>query len=639
MLQQEAKDILLKYWGYNNFRKPQDLIIENILTQKNTMVLLPTGGGKSICYQIPGLLLEGITIVISPLISLIEDQVKTLKGKGVSAIAFHSQLSKAKQMLELDNIINGKYKFVYLSPEKVVSENFRAYLVNVKVAQIAIDEAHCISMWGYDFRPSYLKINELTDLFPKAKIVALTASATRTVLKDILQNLKMEDAKVFKGSFVRPNLSYEAINEENKTHKLLQLCLKHEGTGLVYTRNRKSTVEISRMLKENGIAADYYHAGLTPEERASKQNAWTQNYQQPDAIRILVCTNAFGMGIDKPDVRFVIHAEPPPSLEYYYQEAGRAGRDGEFSRCILLYNQLDFNSFDEHLKQKFPEAFFISKVYNALFNHYQIAVNMGAGLSFAFDLNSFVEKFNLETIETMHALKFLNQQGAVELGDAILSKSKVHIIATPVQLAELQAKHNPLDDIIKYILRHYGGAFSSDVAIDELEIARDAELPKSLVFKILNRLDAIKMINYSPKKRQHEILFLDDRQNNYLPDLHILAKLKTQYEKGIAGIKDFINDTQQCKNLIIAAYFDDPADLPCGVCDNCIKNKMELKNNIPFEKLVNEIKTDLEVEEERAVYIKNLQKDNMQLKLLALQDLIDRGLVTTKGNYLAWRKN
>lgn len=639
MLQQEAKDILLKYWGYNNFRKPQDLIVENILTQKHTMVLLPTGGGKSICYQVPGLLLEGITIVISPLISLIDDQVKTLKSKKISAIAFHSQLSPAEQMLELDNIINGKYKFVYLSPEKAISENFRAYLVNLKIAQIAIDEAHCISMWGYDFRPSYLKIIELIDLFPKAKIVALTASATATVLKDILQNLNMEDAKIFKGSFVRPNLSYEAINEDNKAHKLLQLCLKLEGTGLVYTRNRKSTVEISRMLKENDIAADYYHAGLTAEERASKQNAWTQHFNQPDAIRILVCTNAFGMGIDKPDVRFVIHAEPPPSLEYYYQEAGRAGRDGEFSRCILLYNQLDFNNFDEHLKQKFPEAFFISKVYNSLFNHFQIAVNMGAELKFAFDLNLFVEKFKLPLIETVNALKFLNQQGAVELGDAVLSKSTVHIVAAPSQLSELQAKHNPLDDIIKYILRHYGGAFSGDVAIDEIELARDTELPKALVFKILNRLDAIKMIEYKPKKTQHSILFLEYRQNNYLPDVKILAKLKKQYETGIEGIKDFINDAKQCKNLKIANYFDDPSDLPCGICDNCIKNKMDLKGNVPYKNLVDEIKSDLEVQEEKAVYIKSLQKDNMQLKLLALQDLIDRGIVDSKGNYLTWRKN
>ncbi len=635
---EEAILLLKKYWGYDNFRPVQGEIVQDVIDNKHCMALLPTGGGKSICYQIPGLLQIGITLVISPLISLMEDQVATLKNKGISAIALNAQLSVTKQKIALEGIRNGQYKFVYISPEKLISKNFQSSLAQVNISIIAIDEAHCISMWGYDFRPSYLRIIELINLFPNAKVLALTASATSNVVQDIRQNLDILDARLFRGSFVRKNLRYIILKEENKIQKIIEICKKLKGTGLVYTRNRKTTVEISRLLVLNNIAADYYHAGLSPEQRGIKQQDWTRNHQTVESIRILACTNAFGMGIDKPDVRFVIHLEPSPSLEYYYQEAGRAGRDGKNAFCIMLYNQEDIKNLNLQFENKFPNHAAVIATYNKIYNYYQIAKNDGINKTFKFDLNAFITWTKENSITIVSSLKLLQLQGVFDLSENIFSGSKIQVIADTQILINLQEEDKPINKIVQFLFRNYSGLYHGKTKIDEKKIAINTELPTQIVINILNRLAKIGLIIYEPQHQAHKITFLTARKEHFELNAKHIEKLKSNLSVGLDGMLKYIHDDKKCRNLQIAHYFDDDYCIPCGHCDNCLSIKRGENYNTIFEKYSIEIKKELKANIDKKGYLLLLNKNNKWQKLIVLQELIDRGIVAIKAEKIAWLK-
>jgi ATP-dependent DNA helicase RecQ len=394
-------EILEKYWGFKNFRPLQEEIINAVLNGKDTLALLPTGGGKSICFQVPAMLKEGICIVVSPLIALMKDQVDNLLNKGIKAIAITSSMHKREIDIALDNCIHGNIKFLYLSPERLETEIVQVRLQKMNISLIAIDEAHCISQWGYDFRPSYLKIELLRELLPKTPVLALTATATKEVVKDIQEKLHFKKENVFQESFERKNVAYIVLNEEDKLARLLKLATNVKGTGIVYVRNRKTTQDIANYLISNQLSADFYHAGLDTKTREQKQNNWIQN-----KTRIIVCTNAFGMGIDKPDVRFVAHIDLPDSLEAYFQEAGRAGRDGKKSFAVLLYNASDKINLERNIELNFPTIDEIRQTYQALANYYQIATGAGLGTTYNFDITAFCDNYKLQAITVFNSLKF-----------------------------------------------------------------------------------------------------------------------------------------------------------------------------------------------------------------------------------------
>ncbi|MBK9673140.1 MAG: ATP-dependent DNA helicase RecQ [Bacteroidetes bacterium] len=464
---QSIHQLLKHYWGHSTFRPLQENIIQSILDGTDTLALLPTGGGKSICFQVPALAMDGVCVVISPLIALMKDQVDNLTKRGIKACAVYSGMKKQEIDVLLDNCVYGKIKFLYLSPERLSSELVKVRLSKMKISFLAIDEAHCISQWGYDFRPAYLRIAELRELLPQQKILALTATATPEVVKDIQQQLNFKNSKVFIASFERKNLAYIVLQEEDKWNRLLKIVTSLKGAGIIYARNRKRTQEIALFLQRNSITADYYHAGLSPQVRDTKQNNWMLNN-----CRIMVCTNAFGMGIDKPDVRFVVHLELPDSLEAYFQEAGRAGRDGNKSYGIVLFQSVDSNESMHRLKQGFPTVSEIKSVYQALCNYYKLAIGSGLEITFDFDSADFCNTFNLKANHVFNCLKFLEKEEYLSLSDSSKTNAKLKILLNKQALFDFQVANKDLDILIKTILRSYSGAFDEFILISETELAK-----------------------------------------------------------------------------------------------------------------------------------------------------------------------
>jgi len=450
----DSISILKQYWGHDSFRPLQEEIIQSVLEKRDTLALLPTGGGKSICFQIPAMMLPGICIVVTPLIALMKDQVQHLKDIGIQAVAIYSGLKSREVDIILDNCIFGQIKFLYLSPERLYSELVQERIKHMPVNLFAIDEAHCISQWGYDFRPPYLQLGKLKELHPDVPFLALTATATTAVIADIQDKLQFKQNNVFVKSFLRDNLGYMALEEENKAGRMIRIIQKLGGSGVVYVRNRRETQEVARYLVNIGISADFYHAGLLGKERDSKQEAWMQN-----RTRVIVATNAFGMGIDKPDVRFVIHLDIPESLEAYYQEAGRAGRDGKKAFPVLLYQQGDKDRLLKNVKLSFPSVAFIQQVYHHLCNHFQIPYGAGEGLTFDFDVVAFIKKYKIETIPTLSALKFLEKDGWLAVSEAVFIPSRFKFEVNHQELYKIQVQYERYDKLIKAILRSYGGVF------------------------------------------------------------------------------------------------------------------------------------------------------------------------------------
>lgn len=629
----DYKNILQQYWGYSGFRPMQLEIIESVAQKKDTLGLLPTGGGKSIIFQVYGLSEEGICLVVTPLIALMKDQVENLHQRGIKALSLHSGMTSGEIKIAINNARWGDYKFLYVSPERLASERFLENLATMKINLITVDEAHCISQWGYDFRPSYLRIAEVRVLFPDVPVLALTATATPQVVSDIQEKLKFSSRNVLSMSFSRPNLVYMVREKEDKQGYLIRTIQRAKGTGVVYARNRKATREIKDLLVKNNISADYYHAGLNAETRSRKQDDWKSG-----KTRVIVATNAFGMGIDKPDVRFVIHIDPPDSLEAYFQEAGRAGRDGKKAVAVLLYNNADKLKLKKHLTVTFPEIPYIKKVYEALCNYLQVAVGFGKDQIYDFPLGSFAETFKFQSAPVFHSLKLLQRQGYIDFTEEVETPSRVYFSVNRDELYKFQVANESFDNFIKLLLRSYTGLFTGYVPIDESLLAKRAETGVDLIINYLKMLKKNHIIDYVPQKKTPYILFTRERISG---DKLVFSKENYELRK-----KDFLNRVDaviryashqdQCRAKMLLAYFGEKNTTDCGMCDVCqSKNQLGL-SRFDFETLAERIQTALTVPAKPEDILFPAGKEEAKLRLV-LRWLIDNGKVVSRiDNLLEW---
>ncbi len=578
-------EILKHYWNHDSFRPMQEEIINSVLNGHDTLALLPTGGGKSVCFQVPALAKSGICIVVSPLIALMKDQVENLQAKGIEAISVVSGMSKYEIDIALDNCIYGNIKFLYLSPERLLSELVRERIKYMKVNLIAVDEAHCISQWGYDFRPPYLHIADLRLLHPEVPVLALTATATEEVSEDIQQKLHFKNAVVYKKSFARKSISYVVQHEENKFRKLLDIARGVKGSGIVYVRSRKETAEIAKFYNDNGIKADFYHAGLETGLRSQKQENWKYNRS-----RIIVATNAFGMGIDKADVRFVIHKDPPESLEAYYQEAGRAGRDDHKAYAVLLYNPTDKLKQEKRFELNFPSVAEIKQTYHALANYYSLAYEAGVGLSFDLELADFCSRFKLDPVKTLNALKFLEQDEYLAFNESVFLPSRFKFLVENEVLYNFQIQNPGWDHFIKTLLRSYGGSFENYVRLREFDIAKRANMNVQQVIAGLKQLQELKLLSYEAQTDTPQVTWLKPRQHAnalYINKKAIDERKAAQVRKMEAVFA--YTTHKKCRSQMLLAYFDEANADKCGICDICLEEKREKQSSEIFDDITNEV--------------------------------------------------
>ena len=633
----DIHQILLKYWGHKSFRPLQEDIINAAIEGKDTLALLPTGGGKSICFQVPAMAMEGICIVISPLIALMKDQVENLLKRNIKAVAIYSGMTKREIDIILDNCIYGDIKFLYISPERIETEIFKERYKKMNVCLIAIDESHCISQWGYDFRPSYLNIVKLREEKPTIAMLALTATATPEVVTDIQKQLGFKEEHVLQKSFERKNLAYAVLYEEDKLNRLLKIFKKIPGSSVVYVRSRKRTKEIAQFLLKNGISADYYHGGLSNEERNKKQYNWIN-----DITRVIVATNAFGMGIDKPNVRSVIHVDLPDSLEAYFQEAGRAGRDEKKAFAILLYEKADRMDLEQRIISSFPEIDTIKQVYQALANYFQLPIGSGLNESYDFNIIDFSQQYNLQVYTVFNCLKFLEKESYLILSEENFNPSRIKIEVSKDQLYEFQVKHNQFDLFIKTLLRSYTGLFENFVKIDELEIAKRLNTTKEKTIKALEYLSHLKIISYLEQTNLPQLTYLTERLN--IKDV-VISPQHYRDRKEIAikkmeSVIYFVTSRHKCRSEILLNYFGEKNVYRCGVCDVCMeRNKLEL-SDIEFSSVSNQVKSILHEEQLSITQLINKiegVRDDKTIKVI--QWLMENEkLVTNENNLLEWRK-
>lgn len=576
------QQILLQHWGFSKFRPLQEEIIKSVMAGNDTLALLPTGGGKSICYQVPALAKDGMCIVISPLIALMKDQVDNLLKKGIQAAAIHSGMHPGEQERVLGNARAGAVKLLYISPERLATERIRELIRKVRLNLLAIDEAHCISQWGYDFRPPYLKIADIRTFIPSVPVLALTATATPKVVKDIQEKLRFRSENVMRTSFERRNLAYIVIREEDKNKRLLRILNKVKGPGIVYVRNRRETKLLSDHLKRNGIKSDYYHAGLLQKVRDQKQNAWIN-----EETRIMVSTNAFGMGIDKHNVRVVVHMDLPECLESYFQEAGRAGRDEKKSFAVLLFEKADVISARENLEQAFPGMPAVRAIYQALGNYYHLPVGSGADLSFDLDLQDFASRYDQKPLVTYNALRFLEKEGYIMLSDALHRPSRIFVKADKESLYRFQVENEFYDQLLKVILRSYSGVLTDFVTFSETDLGRRTGLKTDELVKHLKRLENLKIIDYIPATDKPRVTWIDDRLDG--KDIRISAVYykdrKEEAEQRLEAMIRYAESDHECRSLQLLAYFGEKGSNRCGKCDICLeRNKLEL-NDLEFERI------------------------------------------------------
>ncbi|MDD2285798.1 MAG: RecQ family ATP-dependent DNA helicase [Paludibacter sp.] len=578
---QQYLDILKQYWGYDQFRPLQGDIIQSIADGKDTLGLMPTGGGKSLTFQVPALAMEGVCIVVTPLIALMKDQVENLKKRNISAAAIYTGMSKADILLTLDNCVFEAYKFLYVSPERLATPIFIEKIKQTKVCLIAVDESHCISQWGYDFRPSYLKIADIRELIPDAPVLALTATATPEVVDDIQEKLHFKEKNVFRKSFLRTNLAYIVRTTENKDKQLLNILRKVPGTSVVYVRNRKKTKEVADFLVQNGISAEHFHAGLKNETKDARQKRWKN-----DETRVIVSTNAFGMGIDKPEVRSVVHLDLPDSLEAYFQEAGRAGRDEKKSYAVVLFNNSDVTKMRKRVADTFPEKDMVRKVYKALGDYYEIAEGYGLDAVFPFDLADFCTKFKLPMLVAYNSLKILQQAGYLELTDEQDNTSRVLFTVGKEDLYAIRFTQEQ-DKLIHVLLRSYTGLFTDPAYISEDVIASRLGWSKDKVYQELVVLSKEHIIQYIPRKKTPFVSFMVERES---PDRLNLGKeayddRKERYINRVKSVLDYVKEQNICRSQILLAYFGEKNTKPCGHCDICLRKKEQQITEADFDQI------------------------------------------------------
>jgi len=580
-------EILKEYWGYDTFRPLQEDIINAVLQGNDTLALLPTGGGKSICFQVPALAKDGLCLVISPLIALMKDQVQNLKNKGIPALSIFSGMSFLEVKKTLQNAVHGNYKFLYVSPERLETNLFLEYLPAININLIAVDEAHCISQWGYDFRPPYIRIAQLREYLQQTPILALTASATVTVQNDICEKLIFSKKQQrFQQSFERANLSYSVFNVAGKQNKLLEILSNVKGSAIVYCKSRRHTKDIADLLLLNKINASYYHAGLTTEERNKRQEDWINN-----TTRVMACTNAFGMGIDKPNVRVVIHYDVPDCLENYYQEAGRAGRDGKRAYAVLLYNNKELEDLKLQSSIRYPAQEEIKKVYSAIMNYLQIAAGSGEGISFDVDLAAFTTAFKINILTATYAIKTLEQEEIIRYNEVFFKPSTLVFNCDKDQLNDFTKQYPQLEAVIKGLLRSYEGIFDFPATIYETQLAKFIQKKLPELIKELQQLNQLGIVEYSPRKDKPQITLLQNRMyaDSFVINLTDYLQRKQNFEKRIDSIYKYIQQTNTCRSQLIASYFNDRTIKKCGICDNCINQNDVVISIEEFENIAAKI--------------------------------------------------
>ena len=629
-----AKQILIKYWGHTNFRPMQEEIIQSVLATKDTLALLPTGGGKSVCFQIPCLMQDGICIVISPLISLMKDQVEHLKSKGIKSVAITSGMSKNEVDVALGNCIYGNYKFLYLSPERLQNKMVQERIRQMNVNLITVDEAHCISEWGYDFRPSYLHIAEIREVIPDVPILALTATATADIIDDIQDKLLFSEKHLLQSSFVRENLSYVVINTENKKTKLVKILNHFKSSAIVYVGSRKETKEITQLLRTHNISSDYYHAGLDMDIRNQKQEKWTHN-----EIRVMVATNAFGMGIDKDNVRVVVHINTPTSLEAYFQEAGRAGRDGTLAYAILLTNKSDRIDLSRFILSQFPTVQEIRDCYQKIADYFHIAVDTAEGESFEFDINDFCERYNLKTYKTYNILKYLEKEEFIKLTDSIHSPSKLHFIVDNTELYRFQVANVHYDSFIKLLLRSYSGLFENYVTINEQTLSSRFNSPPTQVMDLLEKLQQLEILKYLPRTNAPKLIFTKNRAEASTIRIseEILKKRKELKKQKMESIIAYAENSTICRTQQLLEYFGEENNYKCGKCDVCVERKKLDISDLEFEKIKKYLQNILSEKAMISSEIINIITDVREEKVLkVLQWLLDNGKIKLTENKYSW---
>ncbi len=621
-------DVLKKYWSFESFRPLQEEIINSVLENRDTLALLPTGGGKSLCFQIPALIKDGICIVVSPLIALMKDQVENLRSRGIRALSVHSGMTANEVDAALDNAIFGNYKFLYLSPERARTEIFRVRAAKMNISFIVVDEAHCISQWGYDFRPEYLLIKEILEVTGPLPIIALTATATNDVAKDIMDKLAFREPNLIKGRFERDNLSYVVRHSEDKNGQLLKIIRSVKGSSIVYVRERRRAEEVSAFLRSQGISADSYHAGFSSKLRTSKQDEW-----QSGITSVIVSTNAFGMGIDKGDVRFVCHFDIPESIEAYFQEAGRAGRDGNRSYAVLLWNSYDIRRLRQIASITFPEIDFLKDIYQKLYRYFDYSYGSGKGESVRFNLLEFSSKYKLHTSTVYYAIKYLESCGYIKLTEELDNPSRIMFLVNRDELYTIQLKNESLDSFIKSLLRLYEGLFSGYLSIDEEYIARVTRNSRAAVVSMLIKLSRMGVVGYIPGARSPLLIFLEERLEEkglYLSE-NEYQKRKNSFINRTESVIDYVNEESMCRSRYLTSYFGQNEGYDCGICDICI-GKRRLKEGKYYLQEIERRLIEILMESSRTMEeISSMVEDESGCYLDILREMADRGGVRVDG--------
>lgn len=578
--------ILKQYWGYDHFRGIQEDIIRSVGEGKDTLGLMPTGGGKSITFQVPALAQEGLCLVITPLIALMKDQVRNLRERGIKATAVYSGMTREEILIALENCIFGNYKFLYISPERLGTEIFQIKLRSMHVSLITVDESHCISQWGYDFRPAYLKIADIRQLLPGVPVIALTATATPEVVKDIQERLQFRQENVFRMSFERKNLAYIVRHTEDKEGEMLHILQRVNGSSIVYTRNRKKTKEIAQLLNRNHITATFYHAGLSDEAKDLRQKAWLKG-----EYRVMVATNAFGMGIDKPDVRLVIHADVPDSPEAYFQEAGRAGRDGMKAYAVLLFCPRDKITLKQRISDTFPEKDYIRKVYEDINFYYQMAMGDGLGCTFAFNLDEFCHNFKHFPVQTDSALKILTRAGYLEYTDEQDNASRIMFTLTKEELYRIHEQNADTEKLIRILLRTYTGLFTDYAYINEELLAKRSGLSRPQIYETLLFLTRQHILHYIPGKKTPYIIYTRERQETdriYLSK-EVYEERKESYRRRIEAMIEYAESENKCRSRMLLHYFGEKNEHNCGQCDVCLQHHHSGLKQSQFDEISHQI--------------------------------------------------